>query len=311
MRALGWALLLAWPAMAHVMSMSTGELTVSGAKAHYELRIPLYEISHVKQPEETLLANVRFEGARLVSKSCKTDEPAESYLCAADYAFPKPVDEIAVECTLAAVTVPNHVHLMHATLAGKREEAVFDSALTRATLRFHKASAGEAAVTEATAGLLQALSGPVQLLFLSALVIAARSRRELAITAGAFYIGECAAVAVAPFTGWQPAPRFVEAAAALTIAYLAVEILLLPKAGARWLVIGALGTFHGLSLWLFIEGTRYRSALVLAGAALGQGGVLAAVWWAVSRMKSRRAIPALASALLVFGLAWFWMRLRG
>ena len=303
-------LLLAWPAVAHIMSMSTGDLTLAGAHAHYELRIPLYEMSHVTRPEQTLLANVRFRGARVVSQSCRANTAADTYVCAADYTFPSPVDEVSVECTLPSVTVPNHVHLLHVTLGARRQDAVFDASFTRTTIRFHQPGAGEAAVTEAVAGLLRALGGPVQLLFLGTLVLAARSRRELVLMAAAFVAGQCAALAVVPLTAWQPAPRFVEAAAALSIAYLAVEILLLPKAGTRWLVAAALGAFHGLWLLVFIGSTRYRPALVMAGAAAGEAAVLSALGWAASRVASRRAVPALASALLVFGLAWFWMRLR-
>ncbi|HXA52554.1 MAG TPA: HupE/UreJ family protein [Candidatus Acidoferrum sp.] len=311
MRSAFWALVMASPAAAHVMSMSTGELTINGARAHYELRIPLYEVAHVQQPQDSLLANMRFAGARMVSKACAPDPASESYVCTAEYSFAKPVDEVSVECTLPSVTVPNHIHLLHATLGDKREEAVFDSALTKTKLRFHAAGAGEAAVTEAVAGFLQALGGPVQVLFLLALALAARSPRELATMALAFIVGECVGVAATPFTGWQPAPRFVEAAAALTIAYLAVELLLLPKAGARWLVAGALGCFHGLWLLLFVESTRYHAALVLLGAAAAQAAVLAAMSWALSRVALRRATPAVAGMLLVFGMAWFWMRLRG
>lgn len=311
MRAVFWALLAISPAAAHVMSMSTGELTLNGAHTHYELRIPIYEVAHVQQPQDVLLGNVRFSGATLVSKSCAPDQASESYVCVADYNFAKPVDEVSVECTLPSVTVPNHIHLLHATLGGKREEAVFDSWQTKAKLRFHAAGAGEAAVTEAVAGALQALGGPVQLLFLLALVLAARSSRELATMAIAFIVGECVGVIATPLTGWQPAPRFVEAAAALTIAYLAVELLLLPKAGARWLVAGALGCFHGFWLLLFVESTRYHAALVLVGAALAQAAVLAAMSWMVSRVSLRRATPAVAGMLLVFGMAWFWLRLRG
>ena len=51
---------------------------------------------------------------------------------------------------------------------------------------------------------------------------------------------------IVPRTTWDPAPRFVEAATALTIAYMAVEILALPQAGKRWLIAGALG-FSGVA----------------------------------------------------------------
>jgi hypothetical protein len=298
--------LLVRAAGAHVMSMSTGEFVISGTNAHYELRIPSYEIAHVTKPEEVLLANVRFGGTRVVAQSCKPDPATETYLCTADYTFAKPVEELPVECTLASVTVPNHVHLLHAKLGEKRQDAVFDSGLTKTTLRFRDPGAGEAAVTEAMAGLLRALAGPVQWLFLAALALAARSRRELAMMAAAFFAGECIAVIVVPFTGWQPVPRFVEAAAALTIAYLAVETLIVPKAGARWLVAGALGTFHGLWLLLLIQESRYRAPLVLAGAAIGQAALIAALGWVAQRVKSPRAVPA---TLCAFGLLWFLITL--
>lgn len=303
-------LLLAGPATAHVMSMSTGELSISGTRAHYELRIPLYEVSHVKQPEEALLANVKLDGARLLEKNCKPDPPSDSYVCIADYTFRAPVDEIRVECTLSKVTVPNHVHLLHATLNGRREEAVFDSNFTQTTLRFRAPGAAESAVSEAMAGLLRALSGPVQLLFLMALTLATNSRRELSQITGAFFLGQGAAVALLPMSNWQPAPRFVEAAAALTIAYLSVEILLLPKSGTRWLMVGVLGTIHGAWLWLFIQSTHYRAPLILTGAMVGEAAALAVMGWAAAKVSSKRTVMILSSVLLAFGLAWFGMTLR-
>ena len=35
---------------------------------------------------------------------------------------------------------------------------------------------------------------------------------------------------------WQPSPRFAEAAAALALAYLALEILAFPQSRGRWLL---------------------------------------------------------------------------
>jgi hypothetical protein len=113
---------------------------------------------------------------------------------------------------------------------------------------------------------------------------------------------------------WQPAPRFVEAATALAVAYLAVEILLLPQAGARWLVAGVLGALHGLYFHLFVQTTRYSPALVLAGAALAEMSAVALLALVLSRVgrmaKALRPVQLAASALLVFGMAWFLIRLR-
>ena len=72
----------------------------------------------------------------MTRSECHADAARDTYLCTADYEFGAPVSPIDVECTLASITVPNHVHLLHAEMGGKRDEAIFDIGFTRATLRF-------------------------------------------------------------------------------------------------------------------------------------------------------------------------------
>jgi hypothetical protein len=313
-----WLTLLAWPLAAHVMSMSSGDLAIDGARAHYELRMPLYEVAHVSNPERTLLEHIRFSGARLMRSQCGADPARGTYVCDADYEFAAPVDRLDVECTLAAITVPNHVHLLRASLreksGDKRDEAVFDLGFTRATLRFRPLTAAEIAITQAGAGFVRALGGTVQVLFLAALVLAARSRRELLAIAAMFLVGQAASVLAMAHVLWQPAPRFVEAATALAVAYLAVEILLFPQAGARWLVAGVLGALDGLYFHLFVRTTGYSPALVLLGAVLAEAAAIAILALVLSRLgrmaKAFRPVQVAASALLVFGMVWFLLRLR-
>jgi hypothetical protein len=308
-------LLCALPAWAHVVSISSGDLTVEGTHAKYELRMPLYEIAHVPHPEAALLDHVRFAGAKLVSRHCAADAPRQSYVCEAEYDFGAPPERIDVECTLASITVPNHVHMLRAVMGGKRDQGIFDAAFPRATLRFRPPTAIETAVAEAAGGFLQALGGPVQILFLAALALAARSRRELAALVAMFLAGQVLAVVVTPHLQWQPAPRFVEAAAALTVAYLAIEILLLPKAGSRWAVAGVLGVFHGLYFYLFLQAAEYRPGWVLAGAAVAEIAVVAALALVVAQVqkwaRALRPVQVSAGGLLVFGMVWFVLRLRG
>jgi hypothetical protein len=294
--------------------MSSGDLAINAAHAHYELRMPLYEVAHVPNPERTLLEHIRFRGARMVRSECRSDASRDIYICAADYEFAAPVERLDVECTFTAVTVPNHVHLLRASLGEKRDQAIFDIGFSSTTLRFRPPTATEIAVTQAGAGFVRALGGTVQVLFLAALVLAARSRRELLAIVAAFLTGQAVSVLAMAQVGWQPAPRFVEAATALAVAYLAVEILMLPQAGARWLVAGVLGALHGLYFHLFVQTTQYSPALVLMGAALAEVSavaLLALVFSRVGRMaRALRPVQVAASALLVFGMAWFLLRLR-
>jgi hypothetical protein len=315
--AVGFVLLVC-PAFAHVMSMSSGDLTIRGTLAHYEFRLPLYEVPHVANPQQSLFAHISFSSggrqARMLNGTCRDDAPQGSYLCVADYEFAAPVDSLDVECSFHAVTVPNHVHLLRADNDGKHDQALFDISFPRATLRFRPPTAMETAAAEAGGGFMRALGGAVQVLFLVSLVLAARSRRELIALAAMFLAGQVATALIVPHTTWQPAGRFVEAAAALTIAYLAVEILVLPQAGMRWLIVAVLGAFHGLYFALFLRTTGYNAWYVLTGAALAEIAVIAACALAFSHIRkhlaSLRPVPVSASLLLVIGLAWFFLRLR-
>jgi hypothetical protein len=243
------------------------------------------------------------------------DDAAGSYLCAGDYEFSSPVDRLDVECSFPAITVTNHVHLLRATRDGKNDQALLDFSFPKATLRFDPPGAAEVAFTQFASGMGRAVGGAVQLLFLAALVLAARGRRELAALAGMFLAGQILSAAIVPLTRWQPAPRFVEAAAALTVAYLAVEILLLPRAGARWLVAGLLGAFHGLYFALFLRTAEYNAGWVLAGAAVVDTAVIAVLALVFSRVNRLAAalkpVQVCAGALFAVGMVWFFMRVAG
>jgi hypothetical protein len=224
------------------------------------------------------------------------------------------VEEVEAECTFASVTVPNHVHLLHAYLGDKVDQAVFDLSFTDAQIRFRPPTPFEIAFQELAAGFMRAAGGLAPLLFLVALVLAARNWRELAALTAAFLIAETAACLLAPRITFPLSPRFIEAAAALTIAYLAFEIVLLPQSSFRWMVVGVLGLFHGTYFSLFLAQSGYSAATFLAGVALAELlliGVLALIVTRLARFAwMRRVVPVAASLLLTVGVVWFFLRLR-
>jgi hypothetical protein len=299
-----------------MVSMSTGELKVAGDRAHYELFMPMYEVAHVQEPAKTLLQHIRFKGGgawgKATNESCHEDQG--TYVCTADYDFPAPVEEVEAECTFASVTVPNHVHLLHAYLGDKVDQAVFDLSFTDAQIRFRPPTAFEIGFQELAAGFMRAAGGLAPLLFLVALVLAARSWRELAALTGAFLIAESLACLLAPRITFPLSPRFIEAAAALTIAYLAFEIVLLPHSTFRWLVVGVLGLFHGTYFSMFLVQSGYNAAPFLAGVAIAELlliAVLAVILTRLARFNwMRRLVPVAASLLLTVGVVWFFLRLR-
>jgi len=302
-----------------MMSMSTGDAVVSGNHVEYVLRMPSYEMPRISDPARALFDHVRFSSggypAKVLNEVCHEDAAQGEYICAAYYEFPAPVERLDVECALHEITVPNHVHLLRAEKAGKRDQAIFDYSFPRATIRFEPPGPLELAATQMGSGVMCALSGLVQILFLAGLAIASRSRRELLALTAMFLAGQMASALLLPVTGWHPAARFVEAAAALTVAYLAVEILFLPAAGMRWLIAGVLGAFHGLYFALWIANTGFRPAYVLGGAAIAEILTIALLAVAFKFIERRAAAlrPATvaASAMLAVGLIWFFLRLRG
>jgi len=312
-----WACLaFAMPLAAHMVSMSTGEVKVDGSRAHYELRIPMYEVAHVKEPDHALLDHIHFRSggavAKVVNQSCADQQG--TYVCTADYEFPAPVDTLEVECTFASITVPNHVHLLRAYREDKTDQAVFDLSFTKAELRFRPPTALETAVQEMSAGFMRAAGGLAPLLFLASLTLAARSRRELLALTAAFLIAETVACLLAPRISFPLSPRFIEAAASLTIAYLAFEIILLPNSGMRWLVVGVLGLFHGAYFSIFLAESGYHIVYFLSGVATAEVlliAVFAVLLAGLLRVGVlRRAVPYAASLLLTAGLIWFFLRLR-
>ncbi|HEV2689992.1 MAG TPA: HupE/UreJ family protein, partial [Bryobacteraceae bacterium] len=269
-----------------------------------------------REPEHTLLDHIRFKSGGVwgtaSAQSCSDQQG--TYVCTADYQFPSPVEELEVECTYASVTVPNHVHLLRAYRGDKIDQAVFDVSFTSAEIRFRPPTAWETAVKELAAGFMRAAGGLAPLLFLASLALAARSRRELLALTASFLAAETLACTLAPHIAVPLSPRFIEAAAALTIAYLAFEIILLPNSGFRWLVVGVLGLFHGAYFSVFLAESGYRAAPFLGGVAAAELLLIALFAFVLARLihlvRIPRVVPAAATLLLAIGVVWFFIRLR-
>ncbi len=292
----GLLILGAGAARGHVVSMSSGELRVEGRSAFYELRMPMYEMGHVANPETALLDQIRFEGGRRTSSDCREEDGA--YVCRARFEFDRDVpDRIEAECTLFKVTVPNHVHLLYAVQGPNSDQAVFDKTFTRAEVRFHPPSRAEMIARDAAGGIARLLKSPAGLLFLAVLVLAARTRGEAAVLALAFLGAEWLARPIAPRIPMSFSPEFLEAVLALTVAYLAAEIVFLPDSRARWMVIPVLGLAHGLPFAAF-------PAAYLGGAATVQLLLLVVLAIAALKMPQRWRRPG-AAVLLVGGIGWF------
>jgi hypothetical protein len=234
-------LLIAARMWAHVVSMSTGELRIDGPLADYELRIPTGEVAQMANPA-SILDYIHFDGGQ--RRSAKCADEGGTYVCHAAYEFATLVPErLGVECRFFEATVPNHVHWLHAVRGANSDQEVFDQAYPRSELRFRPPSRMETFARELGLGFARAWKNWIGLLFILGLAIAAP---RAMLPFGCFLMGEAGAILIGPRVPWPLAPRFLEAAVALTVAYLAVEILMASSAKSLAWVVGVLGLFHGL-----------------------------------------------------------------
>ncbi|MDE0123629.1 MAG: HupE/UreJ family protein [Bryobacterales bacterium] len=309
------ALTSAFPAVAHVLSMSQGSLRLDGQSVRYELRIPLAEAPSDPDRQRILLNAFRVtaggsEGERATG-ACHEEGGQELLVCEASYRFAEPPSKVSVRCDLPTVTVPQHVHILRSGEGASARQTVFDITSRESEIRFVPPTWIETVATESGAGMRKALTSPELILFLVALALAGRTRNELLACAGTFLAAQSAVALLAALLAWMPPAGFLESAAALTVAYLAAEVLFLPEARKRWLVCGAMGCFHGLFLGVFL-GTAGMSPAYFLPSALGLEAVLAVGAAGLRlRLSSRRSEQLVALLLLVLGLGWFALRVVG
>ena len=290
-------------AAAHMISISTGEVTLTGARLHYEMRMPAYEVAALRDPTRELLPRVDFPGAKRVSGSCEGKVAENAVICVSDWIYAAPPEAVRVRSRLHQVTVANHVHLVSAVRDKVVDQAVLELSSPEAAIRFVPQSQAEAAYQQFSTGARRAVAGPPQLLFLLALVLATRTKKEFGALVAAFAAGQVAAT----LTEWNAAPQFVEAAAALAVAYLAVEILFLPDATHRWLVVGVLGALQGLTYAAVVSASGFSPFWVLIGAFIAAGTLLAIFGFAWHKLPVRPVRP-LAAVVLLISLGWFAWR---
>lgn len=303
------------PLAGHVLSVSHGSLLQDGSDLLYELRMPLSEAPQDGDRAQILLgAFLVLDGGQpgeRVDGQCNEDAGQGLLLCTATYRFAEPPKAVTVQCEFPAVTVPQHVHVLRSGAGDMVRQTVFDITYTEAEIRFTPPTWQETVATEGGAGFRRALTSPELLLFLLALALAGRSKREFAACAGGFLAAQALVGVIGGMIGLAPPVRFLEAAIALSVAYLASEILFLPDASMRWLACGAMGTFHGLFFASLLGSAQMSPAYFLPGALAGEGLALALLGSVRLRYGGSRTEQLGAILLLVGGLGWFGLRVLG
>ena len=306
------AALTAFPLYAHMVSMSSGTLRVEGTQLIYEARIPLYEIPNIPQFDKLLFDEVHFRSrsgdAKLTKSACTADKTEGFYRCDASFTLNQPEEELDAYVGWHRVIAQNHTHVLSAMRGDVTAHAVLQASSPSAKLRFRPLTLIEQLTEGAWAGVQWLLTTPVMFLLLVAIVAASRSWPEFKLLSVCFAVGQAAPLLAASVTPVLN-PRFLELASALAIAYLAVEILFLPKAGTRWLVVAVIGLFPGLALAAMVRQTELAGPGVWLGAQAIEAAVAALCGFVWLRYGSGRGVDRIAGwLLLALGAGWFAYR---
>lgn len=170
-------------------------------------------------------------------------------------------------------------------------------------------------------GVEHILTGPDHLLFLFGLIIVRGRLKSILAVITAFTVGHSITLALSALDVWTPRPQLIEAAVALSIAYVGIENFFVKSARGRWRVSFPFGFIHGFAFagaLRELDLPRERLPLALfsfnLGVELGQLAVLVRVlpFILLARIYLKwfqpKGVKALSAAVVVAGLAWFVLR---
>ena len=170
-------------------------------------------------------------------------------------------------------------------------------------------------------GFRHILSGTDHLLFLFCLVIPFRRFRQLLVVVTAFTIAHsitliASAYNMGPDAGWFP--PLVETLIAASIVYMALENIVAPGLGRRWMIAFGFGLVHGFGFSFALRDTMQLAGSHLlisllsfnVGVELGQVAVLAVLIPALAllfRFVVAERIGTIILSAIVAHTGWHWM----
>jgi hypothetical protein len=169
-------------------------------------------------------------------------------------------------------------------------------------------------------GVTHILTGYDHLVFLIGLMLVGTRVRSLLLALTAFTLGHSITLGLAALGVWSPAPVIVEAAIALSIAYVGIENLSGPNADRRWLIALPFGLIHGFGFAGALREIALPAGqvpLALAsfnvGVEAGQIGVLLLVvpvlfWLRRYTWFADRGVKGLSAMTTAAGVCWFIAR---
>lgn len=226
---------------------------------------------------------------------------------------------VRVVVRLLMLSAVDGYNLAKIRAAGVFTEHIFTRAVSEATVGREGSSAeglGSTFRRFFLLGIEHIATGYDHILFLVALLLVGGGLRSLVAIVTAFTVAHSVTLSLAVLDIVQLPPRLVESAIALSIAWVAVENILIDQSRGRWRITFAFGLMHGFGFASILRGLNLpREGLITSllafnlGVEAGQLVVVLLSWPLVilaQRSRHRRVLIGLFSgAILVLALWWF------
>jgi hydrogenase/urease accessory protein HupE len=335
------------PAAAHPLSVSYSRFVVSADAVQAVIRVPMDDVDLLLRLDRDLdgkvsaaeIEQARGPIARYLTDHVRvfaagrpldgaygggstwTDAAGALYLEAAlTYgAHGGAVSDVSIEVSVLTDLYGDHRTLSEIAAGGRREEFVFQHG-NRYVAPQAGRSSWQTAWSFIRLGVEHIFTGYDHILFLFGVLLVGGGTRNLVLIVTSFTIAHSLTLSLATFGFVHPAAWTVEAAIALSIAYIGLENLFVRDGRHRWRITFAFGLIHGLGFANVLrEMALPPGALAISlftfnvGVEIGQiaiVGLMVPVLRLLERTPYRVPVTrAVSAAIVAVGLFWFWQRI--
>jgi hydrogenase/urease accessory protein HupE len=238
-----------------------------------------------------------------------------------EYGSPSRIGRVSIRSDFLTDLYSGHKTLGDIRAAGRSDEQFVFEPSRVYELRAPAGATWRTAASFIRLGIEHIFTGYDHILFLFGLLVIGTGLRNLVAIVTSFTVAHSMTLAVATLGVVQPVPWMIEAAIALSIAYIGFENLLVQNPRYRWKITFVFGLVHGFGFATVLREMHLpRAGLVVslfsfnAGVEIGQIAIVSVMYpvlLAIARTSYRVPISRIvSSAIAVIGLFWFCQRVR-
>ena len=226
---------------------------------------------------------------------------------------------LTVESDLLVDLYPHHKTLAELVAGGRAEQFVLEPGRAYER-RIAEPRPWTTAASFLRLGIEHIFTGYDHILFLFGLLLVGNGLRNLVAVVTSFTVAHSLTLALATLGAVQPVPWTIEAAIALSIAYIGIENLFVGNPRYRWKITFIFGLVHGFGFAAVLRDMHLPRAGVAislfsfnVGVEIGQVAIVSLMYpllVLLARTRHRVLVTRIASSIItIVGLVWFYQRI--